>query len=182
MEQKDYKFEILKILLNKNAHARMIAQMLKINHMTIIRKLNLLEKENVVDYKKEGKNKVYFLKNTFEARNYLIILEKYKLIELIGKYPFLRRVSERISNDKKISLAILFGSYANFSAKKDSDIDIYIETQDNKIKKDLESFDSKISVKIGLYDKSSFLIKEIEKNHIILKGVEKYYEKNEFFI
>ena len=47
--------------------------------------------------------------------------------------------------------------------------------------KDLEIFDSKLSIKIGKYDKKSLLIKEIEKNHIIIKGVEEFYEKTNFF-
>ena len=41
--------------------------------------------------------------------------------------------------------------------------------------------DSKLSIKIGKYDKNNNLIKEIEKNHVIIKGVDEYYEKNKFF-
>ena len=41
--------------------------------------------------------------------------------------------------------------------------------------------DTKLSIKIGKYDKSNLLIKEILKNHIIIIGVERYYEKNRFF-
>jgi hypothetical protein len=66
-------------------------------------------------------------------------------------------------------------------AKKDSDIDIYIDTKDSKIKEDIEHIDSKINVKIGNYNKDSTLIKEIEKNHVIIKGIEEYYEKSKFF-
>lgn len=82
---------------------------------------------------------------------------------------------------KKIDLAILFGSYVKGIAHKDSDIDIYIDTRNNKLKEEVELIDSKISVKIGSYNQESILIKEIEKNHMIIKGVERYYEKNKFF-
>ncbi len=78
-------------------------------------------------------------------------------------------------------MAIIFGSYAKELAHKDSDIDIYLETENRKIKKDIENLNSKLSVKIGKYDKNNLLIKEIKKDHIIIKGVEKYYEKNELF-
>ncbi len=78
-------------------------------------------------------------------------------------------------------MAILFGSYAKLIAKKQSDIDLYIDTDDKKIKKDVELINTKLSVKIGRYDKDNLLIKEIEKNHVIIKGVELFYEKNKFF-
>jgi len=58
---------------------------------------------------------------------------------------------------------------------------LYIDTKDNNIKKEVELLDSKVTVKIGDYNKDSLLIKEIEKNHCILKGVEMFYEKNKFF-
>ena len=93
----------------------------------------------------------------------------------------LRRVIELIKKNDKIRLAILFGSYAKGIAAKDSDIDIYIDTKDAKLKEEAEQIDSKISVKIGSYNKDSLLIKEIEKNHVIIKGTELYYEKNKFF-
>ena len=78
-------------------------------------------------------------------------------------------------------MAILFGSYAKGIAKKDSDIDIYIETENRKIKEELSIIDSKLSIKIGKFDTSSLLIREIVKNHVILKGIEEYYAKNKIF-
>ena len=78
-------------------------------------------------------------------------------------------------------LIILFGSYAKFVAKHDSDIDVYVKTKSRKVKEELESVHSKIRVKIGHFDRESLLIKEIIKNHIILKGAEEFYEKTKFF-
>ena len=181
MEQKDYKLEILKELLNSPNHIRGIAKKLNTNHMTIVRRIKELTKENVVDYRQEGKNKVYFLKKTIEARNYVFSTENYKLNKLLEKYPQLRIIIDKIKSDNLIKLALLFGSYAKGIAKTDSDIDIYIETRDKKIKEDLKLANSKLSIKIGEYDSSNLLIKEIWKNHVILKGIEEYYEKNKFF-
>ena len=93
----------------------------------------------------------------------------------------MRRIIEIIKKNEKVSLAILFGSYAKGSANKGSDIDIYLETTENKLKAEVESIDSKISVKIGKYNQDSLLIKEMEKNHVIIKGIELFYEKNKFF-
>jgi len=80
-----------------------------------------------------------------------------------------------------IKLAILFGSYSKGLAKQDSDTDIYIETDNKKIKKELESIDSRLSIKIGEFSADNLLIKEIIKNHVIIKGVEDYYEKTKLF-
>lgn len=181
MELKDYKLEIVNQLLKSESHVRSLAIKLGTNHMTVLRKIKILFRENVVDYKEEGKNKVYFIKKNPEARSYMCMAEYYKLIQILKKYPYLRKVIEKIQKEKGIKLAILFGSHAKHEAKKDSDIDIYIETKDKRIKQDLERTDSKASIKIGAYDRKNLLIKEIEKNHVIIKGVEEFYEKNEFF-
>ena len=181
MEQKDYKLEIIDELLKKDNHIRGIAKNLNTNHMSILRRIKELSEENVVDYDKRGRNKDYFLKKTIETKNYLFTLENYKLNKIIKKYPILRGLIEKIQRDKRIKLVILFGSYAKERAKQDSDIDIYIETEKGDIKKELEIINSKLSIKIGKFNKKSLLMKEIIKEHVIIKGVERYYENIEFF-
>lgn len=181
MEQKDYRLEIVLTLLKKDNHIRGIARELDTNHMLIQRKIQNLLKNNIVDFKEEGRNKVYFLKKTAETYSYIIMAEQYNLTKILSKYPLLRSIVEKLQKDKRIKLAILFGSYAKELAKKDSDIDIYIWTKDSNIKKEYSITDSKLSIKIGKYNKEDNLIKEIEKNHIIIKGTEEYYEKNKFF-
>ena len=177
MEQKDYKFEIVNMLLKKNNHVRSLAKKLGTNHTTISRKIKELSELNIVDYKQEGKNKVYFIKKNPEAKAFIFMTENYKLNQILKKHPYIRKIIEKIQGNKKIRLAIIFGSYARGEETKKSDIDIYTETMDRKIKKDLEMIDSKVNVKIGQYDRKNLLIKEMEKNHVIVKGVEKYYEK-----
>ncbi len=181
MSQNNYNIKIVEALLKSENHIRGLARMLNTNQTTIARKVQELNKNNVVDSKQEGKNKVVFLKKSLEARQYAYNAETQKLIRILEKYPYLRRIIELIRKNKKITLAILFGSYSKGTARKESDIDIYIDTTDNRLKEEIESIDSKISVKIGEYNKDSLLIKEIEKNHVIIKGVEAYYEKNRFF-
>ena len=85
------------------------------------------------------------------------------------------------ARDKASRFFYLIFNDAKGIAKKDSDIDIFIEGANKKIKIQLEDFDSKLSIKIGKYDKTNLLIKEIEKNHVIIKGIQGYYEKNKFF-
>jgi len=181
MEQKDTKLEIVNELLKNESHLRDIARKLGTNHTLILRKMNILSKENVVDFREEGRNKVYFLKKSIEAKKYAFMAEDHKIIGLLKKYSDLRGIIEKIQKNKEIRLAVLFGSYAKGIAKKDSDIDVYVNTKNSKIKQEIERIDTRLNVKIGEYDSSNLLIMEIAKNHIILKGTEEYYEKNRFF-
>ena len=180
-KRNDISSDIILILLREEIHLRSIARRLGQSHSTILRKLNFLIEENVLDYRTEGKNKVFFIKKNLQARNYVFNAERYKLIKLLKRYPELNIIIEDILNKVRENHVILFGSYAKFSAKKDSDIDIYIETKNNEIKTQAEMIHSKIRVKIGEFDQDSNLIKEIIKNHIILRGIEKFYEKTKFF-
>ena len=179
MSQKYYK--IIDCLLQKENHIRGLAKELKTNQTTVARKIKELHERNVVDYRQEGRNKVYFLKKSLEAFQMVLIAEHYKLFEILKKYPYLRKIFQEIKKDRRIRLAILFGSHAKEIATKESDIDIFIETKKKAIKKEVEGLNSKLSVKIGSFNTKNLLRREIEKNHVIIKGVELYYEKIGFF-
>src|SRR4030042_7113295 len=169
--------EIILVLLKSENHLRGIARQLYESHSTIQRKLNKLVMENILDYRIEGKNKIFFIKKNLQAKNYVFNAERYKLIGLLKKHPELNIVMEDVSKVSKETLIIIFGSYAKSTAKKDSDIDLFVETRNRTVKEQIESIHSKIKVKLGNFDLTSNLIKEIIKNHVILKGVEEFYEK-----
>ena len=178
---KDVEKEVVLVILQGENHVRGIAKMLNINHMTISRMLKRLMVQNVVDYKVVGKNKVYSLKDVVEGHVTINKAEQHKLRSTLQRYPQLRLIIEEIRKLSEIKLAILFGSYAKGTAKEDSDIDIYIESENLKLKKKIEEIDTRVSVKLGKYDKENLLIKEIQKNHVIIKGVDEYYERKGFF-
>lgn len=173
--------EIILLLIKGGNHLRGIAKQLNESHSTILRKLNKLVEEDVVDYRTAGRNKVFFIKKNLQAKNYVFNAERYKVIKLVKRYPELGIIIEDLIKKTNERLIILFGSYSKFVAKKDSDIDLYIETRSRKTKEEVESVHSKIKVKIGDFDLNSSLIKEIIKNHVILRGVEDFYEKIKFF-
>ena len=181
MEQNSYSFEIVKELLSGENHIRGIAKNLNMNPMRVLRTIRDLEHKNIIDYRINGKNKSYSFKKTIEARDFIFMTELYKLSKILGKYPLLRAIIGKIHEDKRIKLAVLFGSYAKNLAKPESDIDIFIETKDKDIKKELSLLNSSLSLKIGKINISNLLVKEIIKDHIIIKGVERYYEQIEFF-
>ena len=63
---------------------------------------------------------------------------------------------------------ILFGSYAKGLAHKESDVDLYLETKSQKVKEEISRLDSKLSVKIGVFNTNALLGQEIIKDHIII--------------
>ncbi len=173
--------EIMLALLKGENHLRAIAKLLDASHSTVSRTLARLLQENVLDFKTEGKNKVFFIKKNLQAKNYVFNAERYKLIRLLKQYPELGIIIEDVLKNCDATMILLFGSCAKGTAKKDSDIDIYVETAERKIKDKIDALHSKISVKIGSFDTRDQLIKEIVKNHIILKGVDDFYDRLGFF-
>ena len=169
--------DIVELLLRTDTHVRGIAKKLNESHSTILRKLNNLKKENVIDSRKEGKNKIFFLKQNLISRNYIFQAEFHKLTKLIQNHPELNIIFEEILKKTDEKLIVLFGSYTKGLEKKDSDIDIYIETKNRNVKKVVENIHSKINVKIGPFDIKSPLIKEIIKDHIIIRGTEVFYDE-----
>ncbi len=159
--------EIVHYLVKKEMHVRELARILDEPHSTVSRRLNSLYCKQVVDFEKKGRNKVYFVKKNMFSKVYMLTSELYVLEKTLTKYPHLRVIFADIKTD---SMVILFGSYAKGTARKNSDIDLYVE---EKIEKTL----SGINVKSGRFDKNSALIQEIIKNHVIVKGFEEYYDK-----
>jgi predicted nucleotidyltransferase len=173
--------EIIILLENEDLHARALADLLKANHITIGRKLMDLRQDNIVDFRMKGKNKVFFLKRTIEGRNAVMMAEIHRQSRILSRYPVLRGIFRNIQEMPEITFSILFGSYAKGLAKSDSDIDIFVETQDSAVKKRVENFHSALSVKIGPFDRNSPLIREILKDHVIIRGFEAYFDKAGFF-
>jgi len=165
--------------MKNELHARAIADLIGTNHTSVNNHLRNLITMNVLGYRTEGRNKSYHLKNSIEAREYVHIAEHFTLIEAIGRYPELRSLAHKVHGIDEISLAVIFGSYANGTARDDSDIDLFIEMMDtdDDLKTRLGRMHSRLSVKMGPFDPTSHLISEIIRKHVILKGVERFHEK-----
>lgn len=177
----NYEMEVILSLLKEEKHGRALAKELKTSLTRIQKILNELRNNNVVDYKEVGKNHIYFIKKNLVAKSLVLNAEKYKFIKILSKYPILEHLFQEIIEKSNSKLIILFGSYAKEIPHKNSDIDIYIDTTNQQIKKDVEKINDLISVKIGKFNKEEILIKEIIKNHVIINEGEEYYEKLGFF-
>lgn len=164
---------------SKKVYGGQIAKKLKMNQKTVSNVLNSLEKQNIIKYSTEGKNKYYFL-NRLNPKipDILKILELGRKNNFLDKYPKLNELF--ISLEKRTSgMLIIFGSYANFTANNNSDIDVFVL---DKIR-EIEDLEKKYNLKINIiksskekFNKEEIFIKEVIKNHIILKGVEEFIE------
>ena len=164
---------------NKRIYGHEIARELKMNQKTVSNILKRLERENILKFSKEGRNKYYFL-NRFNKQIKQII----NLIELDRKLKFLRRYKKldglfNTLEDRAKGILIVFGSYSNFSAHEDSDLDIFVMGDISSI----EDLEQMYNIKINVVksnkkkiDKEDIFIKEIIKNHIVLKSIENFVE------
>jgi predicted nucleotidyltransferase len=177
----NYNYEVLLCLLKKEMHQRELAKELKTSLTRIQSILKELRIINAVDYKESGKNHIYFIKKNLISKSLIINAENYKLIKLLRRHIFLEPIFKELIIKSNDIMIILFGSYAKGTEKKDSDIDIYLDTKNNKIKEIIQNIYPSLSVKIGKFNPNDLLIKEIIKNHIIIKGCEEYYDKIKFF-
>jgi DNA-binding Lrp family transcriptional regulator len=164
---------------NKKIYGRQVANKLKMNQKTVSNILNQLEKEDILKYSTEGKNKYYFLNmanpQIKDIIKMLEIARKNKFIQKYSKLKDLFYALEKRAN----GILVIFGSYANFTSNKDSDLDIFVIGRMGNIE-DLENF---YKIKINIVksskekiNKKDIFVREIIKNHIIIKGAEEFVE------
>ncbi len=60
MDQKDYKLEIVSVLMGGEGYVRDIARKIEINHMMVVRKMKELLDENVVEVRTMGAKSCLF--------------------------------------------------------------------------------------------------------------------------
>ena len=133
--------------------------------------------DNIINVKVNGRNKYYSFKSNLNAKNFIYLVEHYKLNKLLVLYPQLQILFLDILSITSSYLVLVFGSYAKYCPKKSSDIDIYIKSKSREIKRKVESLNENVNVKIGNLSKGNPLANEIRKHHIILRGVEEFYGK-----
>ncbi|MBN2517626.1 MAG: hypothetical protein JXB14_02170 [Candidatus Altiarchaeota archaeon] len=167
-KQNSLDFEVVLVLLEGGNHLRGLSKAVGAPASTVKRSVDRLVEDNILDARRSGKNRVFSLRQTIEARTCILAAENYKALKCLRRYPHLAPVMERALEDCG-GMVILFGSHTGFSAKKGSDIDIYCERLDGEIKG--------ASVKTGKFDLTSPLVREIINNHAIFRGAEEFYER-----
>ena len=158
----------------KSIYIREMASLLNKSHVTLLPHLKSLESKNILFQKTIGKNKTYTLNlNNIQTKLYLNHSELLKTSQFLEKYPSLKTFLKEITLNIPI---IVFGSFAKLSANKNSDIDILVITN---TKPALPSHGLPNKIHLTHLTEKNFtkaqqekepLMKEIEKNHIILNN------------
>ena len=155
-------------------YVREIARLLRIPLKNVQMALNLLEQEKIVKSRVSGKNKYFQLNlDNIQTKFMLIKTEIDRTMEFIEKKKGMNLFLKELKTD---ATCIIFGSYAREMEQKNSDIDLLTVTE----KKEELPFHllplkvhqitiSEKTFKAALQARET-LIKEIEKNHILLNN------------
>lgn len=163
----------------RKIYGRDVAKKLRMNQKTVSNILNELEKEHILKFTREGKNKYYYLNEFYPYIKEIIqLIETQRKINFLEKHKKLKDLFLKLEKRAE-GILVIFGSYANFSANEKSDLDVFITGNI----KDIEDLEELYNIKINIvksnknkFDKKEHIIKEIIKNHIILKGIEDFVE------
>ena len=155
-----------------------IAKEKMLNQKSVSNVLIEYEKENILKSVTQGRNKLYYLNfdNKEIVKNFILSVENLRTIEFLKKNTLVKEISSKIYKFIKGS-AVIFGSYAKNTQKKDSDVDLLIIGKVNEKEIDKISEIYKIDINLKVYpniNKIDTLIKEVIKNHIIIKDGETF--------
>jgi predicted nucleotidyltransferase len=146
----------------KSVNVREYAKLQKISPPTASTLLSLYANEGLLK-KKPERNLLLFSAN----RENSVFVDMQRIYFKIR----LREFTEFISDEFSYTQVILFGSLSNGEATANSDIDIYVDSDEKRI--DLSRFEKQLNRKIEMHFSSSienqFLLKNIRKG-VILYG------------
>ncbi len=160
-------------------HASEIARQLQIPQKTAARKLDVFSAQHLLNYKRLGKNKLFYIDlNKSTSFSLLHIMENYKEINFFIQYPQLSLLLGELS---LLCSVILFGSYAKGKAKDNSDVDVILfARKSKKIDSLLQKYHFNVQphyVSFAQFRKQLYagnpLAKEILKDHIFFGEKEK---------
>ncbi len=158
----------------KQIYLRMISKLSDTPLKTTQDTLSFLGEERIIKSKVEGRNKYFSLNiENILTKQYLLQTECYFTNKFLKKYPNFKTFLKEIDTDTTL---IIFGSFAKFTANKDSDVDILIISKD-KIKLPSHLLANKIhNINISeesfkkAMEQNEPLIKELMENHVILNN------------
>jgi len=158
-----------------------LAKKTKIPQQTASRYLNKLVELNLINYIKEGKNKLfYFDLERQTTKTMLNLIENKKSLQFQSKEKEIAVIIEELL--KNCESLIVFGSYASGNSKKESDLDIVIVGKNKRV--EVEKIKQNQVIKINehyvsynefnkILQSRNPLALEIMKNHILFGDVSK---------
>lgn len=187
------KFKIVEAIYNNpKINITTLIKKVKASPNLVLKYVNNLLKDNIVKEERIGGIKKAHSRNISPDFKDEFAKITYSLIEIDKKYLFfkkykqLKSISSQLEDlvNSKIELIIIYGSFARFSANKESDLDILIigklkKDEISKIKEIFITLEHEPSLKIEtkhafLKNKDKPLYKNIIKEHIVLYGAHNY--------
>ncbi len=172
--KRNNELEVLNLYLgsySKQFYLREISRLAKLPLKSVQHAVGSLEKIKILRSSIQGKNKYFSLNlNNIQSKLYLLQAEIYKTQLFLEKYPQSKTFVKGLA-DMQI---IVFGSFAKFSAEKDSDMDLLVISEEEMPSHLLpyKIHEVRLSEKsfMKALGKQETLIKEIEENHVILNN------------
>ncbi len=181
--------KILKLFVDnkdKTFTIKKAAETLKINYKIVYEEIIKLEQEELIRITRHGNAKVCVFNYKYHSK--VVEIEEIRKNELF-KNKDIKLIYNRIKETKNLFYClILFGSYANKTSQKGSDIDLCLITDNEQINKGVQSILGITPLNVHLQDFTSehFLLmlkskefnvgNEIVKNNIVLHGIENFYK------
>ena len=181
--------KVLKLFVDnkdKSYTIKKVAEALKINYKIVYEEIMKLEKDELIKITKHGNAKVCVFNYKYHSK--IVEIEDIRKQELF-KNKDIKLIYNRIKEIKSPFYSlILFGSYANKTSQKGSDIDLCLITDNYETNKEVQSILGITPINIHLQDFISkhFLLmlkskelnigNEIVKNNIVLYGIESFYK------
>ena len=176
---------------NQKVSILQLSKQLKIHYPNIYKTVKKLEKKEILKLQTIGKASICSLNiNSRELAVYLAFVEELKANEYMNEFPFLKRIIEQANKISQINCIGIFGSHVIKKATRNSDIDLFILTDNIKEYKDFipkyfPELENKIDLNIisfkefieSLKNQEQLTIStEINKNKIIITGAEIFYQ------
>ncbi|MBU0460563.1 MAG: nucleotidyltransferase domain-containing protein [Nanoarchaeota archaeon] len=175
IEHKEEKFSI-----------NQLAKIRKINYKSAYQNIEKLEKRGVIRVEKLGNITLCSFNYHFDP---LVFKVEWERREEIKKNRIIKSICRELETiEVSYFTVLLFGSYAQGSQTKNSDLDLLVIVDEKNIEKGIKRTLSRLPYDVhGTYVNSTefFLmiksrefsvIEEVKKNNVILYGIENYYQ------
>ena len=180
--------EIIRFLIENNTESfsiREISKKLNIAYKLVHKNIQLLYQQDIINIKTVGKSSQISFKFVLNPIVYDVEIQRKNEILKNKNIKILYQELKQI--ESPFFIALLFGSFVKKTNNKNSDIDLCVIHEDEKILKTIYSKLKLLPIDIEIHEFNSEEFKsmlkttqfnighEVKNNYIVLKGVENFY-------
>jgi predicted nucleotidyltransferase len=173
----------------RSLHLREVARETGAGVSPIHVQLKKLEKMKILSSAIKGRNKEYSPNlSNFLTKYYMTLAETFKSITYLEENFLIKKIISELKNRIEGTI-ILFGSFAKARATKESDVDLFIVTEQKSkayinVMREVEGLTGRtISVKSASemeflrgFERGDPLLREVVSDHIILRGIDSFVD------